>query len=355
MKPLKVGIVGAAGYTGMELVRLTALHPRLELAWVGARSHAGSQLATAVPATSGVPGVGDLVLQPFDESKAKSLGAELDIVFSALPHGASAVTVAALYRAGLIVVDLSADFRLSDLGTYERWYGKHPAPELIPEAVYGLPELHREELKGARLIAAPGCYPTGAILPVVPLLREKLIEPQGLIFDSKSGVTGAGRKPGASAHFPETAEGIRPYKVAGTHRHTPEIEQELSVHAGAPVQVLFTPQLAPFSRGILTCAYARATGSGPDTLPRLRDAARRYFDGTLVTVLDEDRLPDTLWVRGSARAHVAYAYDARTGSVLAFSAIDNLARGSSAQAIQALNVSLGWPEVEGLPQVGQFP
>jgi N-acetyl-gamma-glutamyl-phosphate reductase len=352
---LKVGVVGAAGYTGAELVRLIALHPRLELKWVGARDRAGKTLASAVPATAGVPGVGDLILEPFDETRAPELAAKLDVAFTALPHGASAAAVASLFRAGLRVVDLSADFRLNDLETYEQWYGKHPAPELMKEAVYGLPELHREALINARLIAAPGCYPTGAILPVAPLLAEHLVESSGLVFDSKSGVTGAGRKVSTATHFAETSEGIRPYKVAGRHRHTPEIEQELGAQVGSPIRVVFTPHLAPLSRGILTCAYAKPTSPEPDLAERCREAARSFYDGTLVTVLDDEQLPDTLWVRGSARAHVAYAYDTRTETVLAFSAIDNLSRGSSAQAIQALNISMGWPEAEGLPQIGQFP
>ncbi len=352
---LKVGVVGAAGYTGAELVRFIALHPRLELTWVGARDRAGQSLAEAVPSTSGVPGIGDLVLESFDESRAPELAAKLDVAFTALPHGASAKAVASLIRAGLRVVDLSADFRINDQGTYEDWYGKHPAPELFTDAVYGLPELHREQLTNARLIAAPGCYPTGAILPVAPLLAERLVEPVGLVFDAITGVTGAGRKPSPTTHFAETSEGIRPYKVAGTHRHTPEIEQELSLQAGTSLRVLFTPQLAPFSRGILTTAYARPTKPEPDLAERCREAARSLYQDSLVTVLDGDRLPDTLWVRGSARAHVAYAYDERTQTVLAFSAIDNLSRGSSAQAIQALNVAMGWPDAEGLPQIGQFP
>ena len=352
---LRVGVVGAAGYTGMELVRFIAVHPRLELVWVGARDRAGKTLAEAAPSTAGVPGVGDLMLELFEEAEAPDLAEKLDVAFTALPHGASASAVASLIRAGLRVVDLSADFRLKDLDTYEQWYGKHPARELLREAVYGLPELYREQLTNARLIAAPGCYPTGAILPVAPLLAERLVQPSGLVFDSKSGVTGAGRKATATTHFAESSEGIRPYKVAGGHRHTPEIEQELSAQAGTSLKVVFTPQLAPFSRGILTCAYARPTTPEPDLAERCREAARSFYDSSLVTVLDGDQLPDTLWVRGSARAHIAYAYDARTETVLAFSAIDNLSRGSSAQAIQALNISMGWPDAEGLPQIGQFP
>ncbi len=357
MQRLRVGLLGASGYTGAELVRLIVGHPRLELRWVGAGERAGQRLGAVLPSTEGVAGLSDLVLESFDAASAGALAASLDVVFAALPHGASAGPVAALYRAGLTVVDLSADFRLRDAATAREWYGEHPAPELLAEAVYGQPELHREELLGARLIAAPGCFPTTAVLALAPLLASGLIEPEGLIVDSKSGVSGAGRKPGPAAHFPEAAEGMRPYKVAGTHRHTPEIEQELSRAAGRPLRVLFTPQLAPMSRGILTCAYARPSGRVPGAAlaEHCRDAARARYAGGLVTVLGEGRLPDTLWVRGSARAQVAYAHDARTDTLLAFSAIDNLSRGSGAQAIQALNVSLGWPDALGLPEVALFP
>lgn len=350
---LKVGIVGAAGYTGLELVRLIHQHPRLQLCWVAARDNAGRTLAQVTPALHGIAGVAELELQSFSPKDATALHGQLDVVFCALPHGASSEAVAALYQAGLIVVDLSADFRLHDQATYEKWYGAHRAPELLPEAVYGQPELHREELQGARLIAAPGCYPTSAMLPLVPLLKAGLIESTGIIVDAKSGVSGAGKSPKQSTHLPEAAEGLRPYNVAGSHRHTPEIEQELSRAAGHPVQVTFTPQLAPFTRGILSCTYARAKKGV--TAQACREVALQLYRTELVSVLDVGQLPDTLWVRGSARAQLSYAFDERTGLVIGFCAIDNLARGASAQAIQALNVSRGWPDALGLPLIAQFP
>jgi len=350
---LRVGIVGAAGYTGLELIRLVYQHPRLELCWVAARENAGKTLGEVAPSLQGVAGVGELRLDAFSPSLAPELAKELDMVFCALPHGASSEAVAALYAAGLIVVDLSADFRLHDLAAYTKWYGPHHAEQLLSKAVYGQPELHKAELKGARLIAAPGCYPTSAVLPLAPLLSAKLVEADGIIVDSKSGVSGAGRAPKPSTHFPESSEGIRPYSVAGMHRHTPEIEQELSRAAGSQVLVTFTPQLAPFTRGILTCTYARARPG--TTLAACRKAAIDLYGSGLVNVLAEGVLPDTLWVRGSARAHLAYALDERTSTVLAFCAIDNLARGASAQAIQALNVSLGWEDGLGLPLIAQFP
>jgi N-acetyl-gamma-glutamyl-phosphate reductase len=350
---LSVGIIGASGYTGAELVRLITAHPRLRLAYVGARERAGKTLAEVLPATAGVVGVGERVIESFDESNAAALAQRLDVVFTALPHATSARVGRALFEAGIRVVDLSADFRLRDAQTYNDWYGEHPAPELLARAVYGLPELNRAALADARLIAAPGCYPTSAILPLAPLLREGLVEPDGIVIDAKSGVSGAGRSPSPSSHLPEAAEGLRPYKVAGKHRHVPEIEQELSVQAGAPIRVVFTPHLAPMTRGILATAYAHVR---PGTsAERCRDAARSLYGQGLVTVLNEASLPDTLHVRGSARAHVAYEIDARAGMVVAMCAIDNLARGASAQAIQALNVALGYPDGLGLPEIGLFP
>jgi N-acetyl-gamma-glutamyl-phosphate reductase len=350
---VRVGIVGAAGYTGAELVRLVHAHPKLELVYVAARERAGQRLADAVPSTAGVPGLGERVLETFDPDGAAELCKRFEVAFTALPHAASARAGQALLAAGARVVDLSADYRLRDARTYTAWYGEHPATELLAEAVYGLPEIHRQRLRGARLVAAPGCYPTGAILPLAPLLAAGLIEPSGIIIDSKSGASGAGRTPGPSSHFSETSEGIRPYKVAGQHRHTPEIEQELSLAAGASVQVTFTPQLVPMTRGILTIAYARPRPG--TTTETCRAAARSRYEAGLVTVLDAGRLPDTLWVRGSARAHIGYELDDRTGTLLALSAIDNLARGASAQAIQALNAVYGWPDGLGLPEVGLFP
>ncbi|HEX5098150.1 MAG TPA: N-acetyl-gamma-glutamyl-phosphate reductase [Polyangiaceae bacterium] len=349
----RTAIIGAGGYTGSELVRLVHRHPELSLEVVAARDNAGKRLDQVLPSTLGIRGLGERVLETFEPSQANELAKRVDVVFLCLPHAASARAGKALYDAGVRVVDLSADFRLKSHETYEKTYGPHPAPELFTHAVYGLPELHRRELLGAKLIAAPGCYPTSSILPLAPLLRERLVETRGIIIDSKSGVSGAGRTPGPAYHLPEAAEGMRPYKVAGAHRHLPEIEQELSLCAGETLQVVFTPQLAPMSRGILTTAYARLLPG--KTADDCRTAARALYAEGLVSVLDDGVLPDTLWVRGSARAHVAYALDQRTSTIIAMGAIDNLAKGAAAQALQALNVALGWPDAKGLPEVAQFP
>jgi N-acetyl-gamma-glutamyl-phosphate reductase len=350
---LRVGILGAGGYTGAELVRLLHGHPKLSIVMVGAREKAGKRLSEVLPGTLGVAGLSDLVLEGFAPEQAPELAKRVDVAFLCLPHAASARAGKALYDAGVQVVDLSADFRLKDAATYEKWYGEHPATELLSKAVYGQPELHRAELSGATLIAAPGCHVTTSLLPLAPLLKSKLIEPSPIIIDSKTGVSGGGRTPAPAFHFPESSEGIRPYKAGSTHRHVPEIEQELSLAAGQPVTIAFTPVLVPMSRGILVTAYVKPKPGV--TADACRSAASELYRDGLVSVLPAGMLPDTLWVRGSARAHVAYVQDDHAGLLVAMCAIDNLARGASAQAVQAFNVARGWPDALGLPQVPLFP
>jgi N-acetyl-gamma-glutamyl-phosphate reductase len=335
-------------------VRLVHSHPELELEAVFARDNAGKRLGEVLPSVLGVPSLATRVLESFEPERAQELKGRIDVAFLALPHGASARAGKVLYDAGLQVVDLSADFRLKDLAVYEKTYGAHPAPELLSTAIYGQPELHREELPGARLIAAPGCHVTTALLPLSPLLSNRLIDRDGIVIDSKTGVSGGGRSPGAAYHYPECAEGARPYAVGGRHRHIPEIEQELSRAAGAAIRVTFTPSLLPMTRGILCSAYARALPG--TTEESCREAARKVYENCpLVSVLEAGSLPDTLWVRGSARALVAYALDPRTSTVIALCVTDNLTRGASAQGVQALNLSLGFSETLGLPEIGLFP
>lgn len=346
--PIRAAVVGGTGYTGAELVRLALGHPLLELTAVVGNTTAGQQVADVLPSLRGV--MAGLV-EPFDpDAIAKSC----DAAFCALPHAASAEAVNALREHGLVVFDLSADFRFDDLALYEEWYGSHPVPGRLAEAVYGLVELHREALRSADLIAVPGCYPTAATLALAPLVDAGLVKTDGIVVDAKSGVSGAGRGLSASTHFPEVGEGVRAYK-AGAHRHGPEIEQELSKLAGSNVGITFVPHLVPMSRGILATCYAQPASASvtPETCT---EAARKLYAGSpSVQVLDAGTHPDTLWVRGSNRVHVAYIQEPRSRTLVAMSAIDNLVKGASGQAIQCLNVRFGIDEGAGLEATAQWP
>lgn len=344
---IRVAVVGATGYTGAELLRILLGHPNVEVTSIVGQSKAGRPIAEVLPSFAGILR-GDV--ESFD---AEHVAKVADVAFCALPHGASAPIVAALYERGLSVFDLSADLRLKDVKVHAEWYGEHHAPALLANVAYGLVELHRDELRGAKLVAVPGCYPTAANLALAPLLREGLVSPDGIVVDSKSGVSGAGRSPLPTTHLPEAAEGIRAYKLA-SHRHTPEIEQELSIAAGRPVTVLFTPHLVPMTRGILSTSYAMAI-AGADAA-RCTEAALRLYEGSpSVVVLEPGRSPDTLWVRGSNRVHLSYAHDPRTGRVIALSALDNLVKGASGQAVQCMNVALGLPEGAGISNAPMWP
>ena len=347
-KRARVAIVGATGYTGAELLRILSVHPHVEVSEVVGHGKAGQPIANVLPSLAGILR-GDVAAYDPDRIRASS-----DVAFCALPHGASAKIVGELRARGLPVLDLSADFRLRSIETHEAWYGHHGAPELVPSAVYGLPELHREALRTADLIAVPGCYPTASILPLAPLFAAGLIEDGPIVVDAKSGVSGAGRAPSERTHFAETTEGIRAYKIAGSHRHTPEIEQELSRVAGREVRIVFTPHLVPMTRGILSTSYVRPKGGL--TAERASEVARAFYEGSpSVHVLDAGACPDTLWVRASNRAHVSYALDARTGLLIAQGAIDNLVKGASGQAVQCLNLRLGLAEGAGLGAPAAWP
>lgn len=350
-KKLRVAVVGATGYTGAELVRLLLQHPRVELGSLVGHSAAGEPVTKVLPALAGVVGG---AIATFD---ADAIAASVDAAFCALPHGASAPIVKQLRERGVIVFDLSADFRLRDLGVYSEWYGKHGAPELLPHAVYGLPELFREALKSADLIAVPGCYPTASALALIPLVHERLVDPESIVIDAKSGVSGAGRGLSPGTHFSETAEGIRPYKAGGAHRHTPEIEQTLSHVFGRSLRVVFTPHLIPMVRGILVTAYAKpASDVSVEAVRRIASVATRLYEGSpSVVVLDHGSLPDTSWVKGSNRAHVSYVFDERAHRVIAFCAIDNLVKGAAGQAVQCFNIRFGLSEGEGLLGTGIWP
>jgi N-acetyl-gamma-glutamyl-phosphate reductase len=344
---MRVAVLGASGYAGLELLRILLRHPVFEIAAVSSEQRAGQPVGDAFPALRGQL---DLVFEAADPAR---LASKVDLAFAALPHAASAAAVAALRRAGLPVADLSADFRLHDPELYRKWYGDHPAPGLLAEAVYGLPELHREALRGAGLVACPGCYPTGALLPLAPFLRAGLLEPAGIAVDSKSGVSGAGRKLEVEYLFAELDENAHAYKVAA-HRHGPEIEQEASALAGEPVRATFVPHLIPTTRGIATTIYARPRQplSTADARQLLSTA---YRGERFVRVLPAGETPRLASVRGSNFCDVAAFADERNGTLVLLSALDNLVKGASGQAVQCANLMRGLPEETGLLEAPLAP
>jgi N-acetyl-gamma-glutamyl-phosphate reductase len=356
---MKAGIVGASGYTGVELLRLLAGHPDIDVAVVTAHSHAGQLVGEHTPSLAAAypgmvyeaagPGAPDSPDSPDSLDRLDGL----DLVFCALPHGESQRMVPALRDRVGTIVDLAADFRLRDPALYPTWYGEeHAAPDLLAEAAFGLPELFRSGLAGATLIAAAGCYPTAAGLALAPLVRAGLVEPSGIIVDAASGVSGAGRGVKESLHFGTVDEDFVAYGLLH-HRHTPEMEQILGA------QVLFTPHLAPMVRGILATCYARpapgvgAGTSGLTTAEVMAVLHEAYDDEPFVVVTDAP--PSTKATAGSNCAHVSARVDARTGWVLSLCALDNLVKGASGQAVQCANVALGLPETTGLPVVGLYP
>jgi N-acetyl-gamma-glutamyl-phosphate reductase len=341
-----VGIIGASGYAGAELLRLCAGHPEVKVAWATGDRQAGAPIAALYPNLRAV--VGDQRFESWDPAMADGL----DAVFLCLPHGASSDLMPALSARVPLVVDLAADFRLKDPAAYPTWYGEaHHHPELLAEFVYGLPELFRDEIVGATGVAAPGCYPTTATLALAPLLRAGLVEPTGIVVDAASGVSGAGRD---KHPFCATDENFSAYGLLD-HRHTPEIEQALTAARATgdePVQVLFTPHLAPMNRGILATCYARPTGSvsTQELLGVFHDA---YDAEPFVVVLDE--APSTKATQGSNVCHVTVRADPRTGWVMAIGALDNLVKGAAGQALQCANLALGLDETAGLPLAGLLP
>lgn len=344
---IRVSIVGVTGYTGAELLRLLSGHPRVNVTSVSARKSAGKRLGEVLPSFQG------LLDLPIDEFDAKAVAQSSSVAFCALPHATSAEVVDALRSLDMTVFDLSADFRFNDLDTYAKLYGMHAAPARLSEATYGLVELHRDDLPSADLVAVPGCYPTAVILGLAPLLKEGLIDSSGIVVDAKSGVSGAGRAVTQSTHFSEAGEGVRAYKV-GMHRHAPEIEQELSLLAKTAVQITFVPHLVPMTRGILATMYAEpSAGATPEAC--VAAARSLYANSPSVVVLDGNAHPDTLWVRGSNRAHLAYHQDPRTKKIVAMSTVDNLVKGAAGQAVQAFNVRFGLPEGLGLEAPAQWP
>jgi N-acetyl-gamma-glutamyl-phosphate reductase len=335
-----VAIAGASGYTGFELIRILSQHPQAELNMITSRGQAGQRLDAFYPAFRGHCSL------TFEYPDPDKLASEADLVFTALPHQAAMDLVPELLKRNLKVVDLSADYRFRDAGVYESWYQKHKTPELLPGAIYGLPELYREHIKTARLVGNPGCYPTSIILATAPLLSKALIDPGTLIADSKSGVSGAGRGASLGVHFCEVNEGFKAYKV-GEHRHTPEIEQELSFLAGQKINITFTPHLVPMTRGILSTVYSSLQDG---VTPAMVDEAFHsfYANAPFVRLCGSKAFPDTLQVRGSNYCDLGWRVDERTRRVVVVSVIDNLTRGASGQAVCNMNLMSGLPEESGL-------
>lgn len=342
---VKTAVVGASGYTGMELLRLLLMHPNAELCCVTSRQYAGQSLSDVFPRYSGADG-SDLCFSEPDSESVAATGAE--VAFLALPHGVAADYAAALLDLGLRVIDLSADFRLSDPVVYEEFYGAvHPAPDLLREAVYGFPEVRPAEIAEARLIASPGCYPTSVSLPLLPLLGAKLVDPQSIVTCSMSGVSGAGKTGNVMFSYCEANESARAYSVP-KHRHLSEIEQELSIAAGERVTLSFTPHLIPAHNGICTTTSVPFLGGENDLIRVDESLAGAYGGSYFVRLLGRGNPADTKYVTRTNHIDIGWDYDVRTGRLLLFSAEDNLGKGAGGQAIQCFNLMYGLEESAGL-------
>ena len=350
---IKAGIIGATGYAGGELVRLLLQHKEVEIKWYGSRSYIGQKYASVYG------NMFQLVEDTCLDDNMEELAKQVDVIFTATPQGfcASMINDSILNRTKII--DLSADFRIKDVSVYEKWYGiTHKAPQYIKEAVYGLCEINREKTKGARLVANPGCYTTCSILTAYPLVKEGLIDPQTLIIDAKSGTSGAGRGAKVNNLYCEVNENIKAYGVA-THRHTPEIEEQLGYAAGKEILVNFTPHLVPMNRGILVTEYATLTKKADGSLPTYEEIKavydKYYADEYFVRVLEKNVCPETKWVEGSNFVDVNFKIDERTGRIIMMGALDNIVKGAAGQAVQNMNLMFGLDEKEGLELVPMFP
>ncbi len=345
---LKIAICGGSGYTGIELLRILAGHPDAQVTAITSEKSAGRKLKALFPHLYKYH---DLLFEPLNKEKLLN---KADIFFLALPHGASQEAVNFFFRNGKRVIDLSADFRLRDPGTYKEWYGlPHDFVSTLKKAIYGLPEIYRSKIGKARLIANPGCYPTSAILGLLPAIKGGLIDLSSVVIDSKSGTSGAGRKADIAVSFCEVNEGFKAYGI-GTHRHTPEIEQELSFLAGRKITVDFTPHLLPVDRGILTTIYAKLTKK-TDTASVLSAYKKKYAAEPFVRVLDEGVYPNIKNVRGTNVCELGVKVNSRTNTLVIVSAIDNLVKGASGQAVHNMNIMTGIEEEKGLKSLGLFP
>lgn len=345
---IKAGIIGSTGYAGGELARLLLQRDDVEIKWYGSKSYVDQKYASIYQ------NMFQIVDDTCMDDNMKELADRVDVVFTATPQGLCASLVSEEILSKVKIIDLSADFRIKDVETYEKWYKiKHPTPEFIKEAVYGLPEINREAIKKARLIANPGCYPTCSTLAIYPLAKEGLIDTDTLIIDAKSGVSGAGRGAKVDNLYCEVNESCKAYGVA-THRHTPEIEEQLSYAAGKPVVLNFTPHLIPMNRGILITAYASLTKDV--SYEEVKAIYDRYYEKEqFVRVLEKDVCPQTRWVEGSNFVDVNFKIDPRTKRIIMMGAMDNVVKGAAGQAIQNMNLLFGLPENTGLKQIPLFP
>ncbi|MBE5872174.1 MAG: N-acetyl-gamma-glutamyl-phosphate reductase [Lachnospiraceae bacterium] len=350
---MKAGIIGATGYAGGELVRILLQHPEAEIKWYGSRSYIDQKYASVYG------NMFELVEDVCRGDDLAALAKEVDVIFTATPQGFLSGVLTEEILSGTKVVDLSADYRIKDVATYEKWYGiTHQSPQLIKEAVYGLCEINREDVKKARLVANPGCYTTCSILTAYPLVKEGLIDTDTLIIDAKSGTSGAGRGAKVNNLYCEVNENIKAYGVA-THRHTPEIEEQLGYAAGKEVVLNFTPHLVPMNRGILVTEYAKLNKKADGTLPSYEEIKAvydtYYKEEKFVRVLEKDVCPETKWVEGSNYVDVNFKIDERTGRIIMMGALDNMVKGAAGQAVQNMNLLFGLKEDTGLNLVPMFP
>ena len=343
---IRVAVVGATGYAGAELVRILCDHPGIEITILTSRQYAGVAFDKAFPSMTGVV---KLICEAMDVDKICD---NADVVFTALPHKVPMTLVPDLISRGKKVIDLSADFRFKDANIYEAHYQKHTAKDLVDKAVYGLCEIYFDKIKNADLVGAPGCYPTSVLLPLLPVIKNNLIDKRTIVADSKSGVSGAGRSMSLTTHFCEANESFKAYKVA-EHRHNPEMEEVLSIEAGQPITLTFVPHLVPMSRGILTTLYANPEKG--TTREDVEECLNVFYSGRpFIRILGENRLPDTRNVRGTNFCEIGVRLDERSGRLILISAIDNLVKGAAGQAVQSMNIMLGLDETAGLRTV-PFP
>jgi N-acetyl-gamma-glutamyl-phosphate reductase len=343
----KVGIIGATGYTGVELLRLLLLHPEVEVTALTSQKYAG------VPIDQVFPSLMKHLQMKCEELKVDQVSKKTDFIFTAVPHKTAMETVPLFYRQGKRIVDLSADFRFRDGGVYEKWYQKHTAVDLLPESVYGLPELHRDKIRNAKIVGNPGCYPTGALIGLIPLVKKGMVSLENIVIDSKSGVSGAGRDVVLESLFCEVNEGVKAYKIF-EHRHLPEIEQELSEMTQKRVAVTFVPHLIPMDRGILTTLYLLLTKKWK-TEEVLNTFQEHYQKEPFIRIHSKGKLPNTKDVRGSNYCDIGVKVNEADGRAVIVTAIDNLVKGASGEAVQNMNIMLGYPETMGLEALPLSP